>query len=1151
MLDCVTPSTSEQDFAAFIKRWQGSSGAERANKDLFLSELCDVLGVPRPDPVSGVPENDRYVFEKDAPNPREEGGPTTGKIDFYKDGCFILEAKQGSDAGTAKVGTAKRSSATWWKAMQKAYVQGYQYAQAFDVPPPFLIVCDIGYCFDLYATFDGSWNYRHFPDAKRHRIFLADLPTHVETLRAIFTDPHRLDPSRNAAKVTREIAAHLADLARGLEATGFKGQRMATFLMRCIFTMFAEDVGLLPEGLFVRALERDWIGDPKRFPTEAVALWQTMNTGGTLFGVGKILRFNGGLFANPEAPSLTRKQLEKLLEAAKTDWVDVEPAIFGTLLERALDPKERHALGAHFTPRAYVERLVRATIEEPLRAEWDVTRAEAYHLIEGGKETAARGAVRAFHQHLCQVRVLDPACGTGNFLYVTLDLMKRLESEVLGLLGDLGEKQTPLEIQGLTVTPAQFHGLEIKPWAKEIAELVLWIGYLQWQLRSKGDSGVIQEPVLQEYGNIECRDAMLAYDRVEPVLDEKGSPVVRWDGETMKPSPVTGEPIPDESATVKAERYVNPRKAEWPEADYVVGNPPFVGGWRMRASLGDGYVEALRAARPEISDKADLVMHWWDTAAGLTRAGRLRRFGLITTNSVTQVFQRRVLERHLEEGLSISFAIPDHPWVDSTDGAAVRIAMTVGDRGPRSGRLLRVGREAVDDEGVSVPEFRETTGHIHADLSIGADLLSASPLKANDGITSPGVQLYGDGFIVDGTLATSWGAEAERARSSQVLRRYMNARDLLQVSRDVEVIDFIGLDEATARRGFPALFQHVLLRVKPERDQNRREPIRRLWWRFGWERPVLRQQVKGLERFIVTPETAKHRVFVLADATLLPDNMLTVIALEDAFFFGVLSSRAHTRWALSSGGTLEDRPRYTKARCFDPFPFPVSTPAQISRIRELAEQLDSHRKRQQSLHPGLTITGMYNVLERLRSGEALTAKEKVIHEQGLVSVLKQLHDDLDAAVFDAYGWPATLTDEEILERLVALNAERAEEEKRGLIRWLRPEFQNPGGMKTATQESLAGTGTDAGDEELVSRPVAARIWPKALPERIAAVRDLLHQRQPQSFESIRGEFTGAKPKELQGILESLAALGLAVVREEGGARVWAAGGRPTGSGSLG
>ena len=1151
MLNGVSPPHSEQDFATFIKRWKDSSGAERANKDLFLSELCDVLGVPRPNPVSGVPENDRYVFEKDAPNPKESGGTSTGKIDLYKEGCFILEAKQGSDAGTEKVGTAKRSTGAWWKAMQKAYVQGYQYAQAFDAPPPFLIVCDIGYCFDLYATFDGSWNYRHFPDAKRHRIFLADLPAHADTLRAIFTEPLRLDPSKNAAKVTREIAAHLAELARGLEGKGHSGEQIATFLMRCIFTMFAEDVGLLPEGLFVKALETDWVKEPKRFVPEVAALWQTMNTGGALFRVGKILKFNGGLFRDPEALPLTRAQLEQLRDAAQTDWVDVEPAIFGTLLERALDPKERHALGAHFTPRAYVERLVRATIEEPLRAEWDVTRAEAYHLLDAGKDAAARDAIRAFHQQLCQVRVLDPACGTGNFLYVTLDLMKRLESEVLGLLSDLGEKQTPLEIQGLTVTPAQFHGLEIKPWAKEIAELVLWIGYLQWQLRSKGDSGVIQEPVLQEYENIECRDAVLAYDRVEPVIGADGKPVTRWDGETTKPSPVTGEPIPDESARVPQLRYVNPRKAEWPEADYVVGNPPFIGTKRMRSLLGDGYVDALRATyRDEVEDNADFVMQWWNKAASLVGDGRLDRFGFITTNSITQTFNRRVVARFLdaaESRVRLAFAVPDHPWVDEASGASVRVAMTVGGGSDVIvGQLLTVVREeeGAGEDGAIGVALRERNGSINADLTIGANVSKVQALQASEGLCTNGVALHGQGFVVDPEVAARL-----RRDGPSVIRRYLGGRDLLGTPRELYVIDFSFRAESDARAANPAAFQHVVDYVKPERDQNKRASIRERWWRFAWERPVLMKALRGLPRYIATTETAKHRVFQFVSADILPDHMILAIAVDDPGVLGVLSSRIHVIWSLGAGGTLEDRPRYTKSVCFDPFPFPEVAQSSLRRIGSLGEALDAHRKRQAALHRTLTITGMYNVLEKLRSGEALTAKEKVIHEQGLVSVLKQIHDDLDAAVFDAYGWPPTLTDEEILERLVALNAERAEEEKRGLVRWLRPEFQNPGGTKTASQESLPTADDD--ERETTVAGAAPQPWPKTLPLRIGAVRDLLRQGGRRTLDEVRGSFVGAKPKELQGILDSLAALGLAVSHEEDGGRTWTAGGRSAGGGSLG
>ena len=1125
ILLCVTFSTRSTTLglAAFVARWQASSGAERANKDLFFSELCDALGVPRPDPTTGDAERDRYVFEKDAPTPHEGGRTTTGKIDLYKEGCFLLEAKQGSEAGDQKIGTAKRGTGMWGFAMQAAYGQACQYAQAFDEPPPFLVVCDIGYCFDLYATFDGSWNFRHFPDAKRHRIYLADLPAHADTLRTIFTDPHRLDPTRNAAKVTREIAAHLAELARGLEADGYSGERIATFLMRCIFTMFAEDVGLLPEGLFVKALEREWIATPKRFPAEASSLWQTMNAGGAIFGVGKILQFNGGLFANPEALSLSKRQLQLLHEAAKADWVDVEPAIFGTLLERALDPKERHALGAHFTPRAYVERLVRATIEEPLRADWDVVRAEAYHLAEAGKETAAKGAVRTFHKKLCEVRVLDPACGTGNFLYVTLDLLKRLESEVLGLLADLGEKQAPLELQGLTVTPAQFHGLEIKPWAKEIAALVLWIGYLQWQLRSKGDSGVIQEPVLREYGNIECRDAVLAYDRVEPFLDGNGQPVTCWDGETTKRSPVTGVQIPDESARTPVVRYVNPRRAEWPGADYVVGNPPFIGNKRMRTALGDGYVEALRKVHDDVPETADFVMYWWDMAAERVRSGATRRFGLITTNSITQTFNRKIVQRHLDASppLRIVFAVPDHPWVESADGAAVRVAMTIGAFGHGPGQLWTVVRETVGADDDVLVELQGKTGSIHSDLTAGAAVVSAVALRANALLSFQGVIPLGDGFRIDRERVEALGFAPDAL--PQAIRPFMIGRDVAQRPETRYVVDFFGLTAEQARELYPALYQHVFHTVKPERDQNRREVRRRNWWLFGENAPKLRRAVQGLTRYVVTIETSKHKPFVFVPSEVIPDHKLYAIASDDALVLGTLSSRIHLAWALAAGGTLEDRPTWTNTTCFLPFPFPVCTEAQAQRIRNIAERLDAHRKRQQAQYPDLTVTGMYNVLEKLRLAEELTAKERTIHEQGLVSVLKQRHDDLDAAVFDAYGWPATLSDEEILERLVALNAERSAEERRGLVRWIRPEFQNPGGMSAESQQAFSTYAEAVTPASIAS---AARPWPKALPDRIAAVRDLLRSRRAWNSATVTAAFSGAKAREVSSILDSLCALGL-------------------------
>jgi len=992
-----------QNLDAFIAKWAAAGPSERANKDLFLAELCAVLDVPPPNPSANDPERDTYVFEREAKLAHEGGESTIGRIDLYKQDCFILEAKQASGEGSSKLGKAKRGTPAWNILMMEAYGQALGYALSFDRRPPFIIVCDIGHCFDLYAAFDGSGNYRPFPNAQNNRLFLADLGKHRETLRTLFEKPHDLDPSKHSAKITREVAGHLANLAKKLEDDGHDATLVAQFLMRCLFTMFAEDVGLLPEGMFTKALKEQWLPHPEIFPSQIEHVWRTMNEGGELFVIGRILRFNGGLFANPQALRLDKKALGLLLEAAECNWSDVEPAIFGTLLERALDPKERHALGAHYTPRAYVERLVRPTIEEPLRADWDVVQAQARRFVVAAEQAKTPKAhkdklaeavevVRAFHSKLCHTHVLDPACGSGNFLYVTLDLFKRLEGEVLGLLESLGEKQTLMHMEKVRVTPAQFHGIEIKRWAKEIAELVLWIGYLQWHFRMYGKNSPVSEPVLQDYKNIECRDAVLAYDgEPELVRDEKGKPVTRWDGESTKTNSVTGNEVPDETKRVSVYKYKNPRKADWPKVDFIVGNPPFIGTKRMRSALTDEYVDALRTTyQAEVEDNADLVMYWWEKAAALLAKKAIQSFGFITTNSITMSFNRRLVRRHLESGVRLVWCVPDHPWSDSESGAAVRIAMTSAsidmDRRPV---LMRVVTEETDPEAgdgsASITFSIQTGGVLHEDLRMGADVAGVGPLLANGGLGGMGVALHGHGFV----LEPSQAIKLRGGLTDPTIRPYLGGRDLQQERRERYLIDFSGMTEEAARIVNPAAFQHVVDHVLPERVANRRDSIRTLWWRFGWERPLLREAMNGLPRFVATPETAKSRVFQFVDGAVLPDHKIVVVASDDASHLGVLSSRVHVTWALASGGRLEDRPVYNKSLCFDTFPFPLGGTNQLARIRELGEELDAHRKRQQAAHPDLTITGMYNVLEKLRSGEALTAKDKVIHEQGLVSVLKK------------------------------------------------------------------------------------------------------------------------------------------------------------------
>ena len=637
------------------------------------------------------------------------------------------------------------------------------------------------------------------------------------------------------------------------------------------------------------------------------------------------------------------------------------------------------------------------------------------------------------------------------------------------------------------------------------------------------------EPVIKKFSNVECRDAVLAYDGTEPVIDADGKPVTNWDGRTFKIHPVTGEQVPDEGAQVQELRYLNPRIAAWPEADYVVGNPPFIGASTMRRALGDGYVDSLRKAWKDVPDSTDFVMYWWQHAAELTRKGKLLRFGFITTNSLRQAFNRRILHQQLtaKPALSLSFAIPDHPWVDSADGAAVRIAMTVGKpaiEGDEGIQATVVEEREGAGEGLSV-ELLTRKGVLHADLSVGANVVSAKTLRANERLSYPGIEPHGAGFVVS-------LEQGEKLDGGNLLRFYRNRRDLTDKPRGVMVIDAFGIEENELRLRYPATWQWLNDRVKPERDQNPRESRRKNWWLFGESCPKYRAALPPLRRYIATVKTAKHRLFQFLDSNILPDSKLIAITLEDSFFLGILSSRIHMVWAVASGSTLEDRPTYVKSASFEQFPFPAASDEQMQKIRAIAEELDSHRKRQQELHSGLGLTDMYNVLTKLRAGETLTAKEKTIHEQGLVSVLRQLHDDLDAAVADAYGWPANLTDEEILERLVTLNAERAREEAQGLVRWLRPEYQKPQGEQPAVQARMELR------EEEVATPVtslkAKTPWPKTLPEQVQAVRTaLVAAAGPVTAEAIARTFLRARTDKIGELLATLAALGQARETEPG------------------
>jgi len=393
-------------------------------------------------------------------------------------------------------------------------------------------------------------------------------------------------------------------------------------------------------------------------------------------------------------------------------------------------------------------------------------------------------------------------------------------------------------------------------------------------------------------------------------------------------------------------------------------------------------------------------------------------------------------------------------------------------------------------------------------------------------MSATGVKLHGAGFLVTPERARELGF-GELPGLDHYIRSYRNGRDIAARPRGLMVIDLDSLAIEEVRTKFPAVYQHILTTVKPERDVNREPSRKQFWWRFGRRNTELRSALKGLRRYIATVETIQTPLLRLLDASILPDNMLVNIASSDAFLLGVLSSRIHVAWALAAGGRLGvgNDPRYNKTRCFEPFPFPDATEPQRERIRFLGEQLDAHRKRQQEAHPNLTLTEMYNALEDLRSGQPLTPVGQVLHERGLVSVLRELHDDLDHAVADAYGWPADLATEDILFRLVELNAARAAEERSGIVRWLRPEFQKV----TPTQTGLA---VEMAEEDHAPARVGRLAWPPSLPERVRAVRDYLSQSPaPVPPATVARNFVRARVPEVTAILDTLTALGQAQLNQ--------------------
>jgi type II restriction/modification system DNA methylase subunit YeeA len=1019
----------------FKTKWSRVQGKETSIYQEHFTDLCRLLGQQTPNEADPSGK-DFFCFQKlvtkdaeflnlDAP----EGEPVErGFADVWKKEHFGWEYK------------GKR------KNLDEAYRQLQQYREDLE-NPPFLIVCDFEH-YIIRTNFTGTVQKTYkFTNAE------IDEPENWRVLLACFENPDSLKPEQTTAEVTKELAAQIGKVAMTLqeresvelsnvktrkEITVAKNNnlRIARFLNRLVFCMFAEDTGLLPENLFTNILKAS-LHNPKHFTDTTADLFKKMQKGGR-FGNDPIRHFNGHLFDDFTVFELTEAEIKYLHTAATAEWQFVQPSIMGTLFQRALDFEEggklRAQLGAHYTDEGEIKIIVEPVLMSPLRREWAALKATLQASFKRGKGTAEeRARIQKFLKKLRTIIVLDPACGSGNFLYVSLQLLLALEKAVINFAAQLGFAFD------LEVSVKQLRAIEINPYAFELAQVSVQIGYLQWR-RDNGFPNE-QSPVLQNLDGFKYEDALLE----QRFKKKKSLKAAR------KKEHVENEAVET--------HYI---ERAWPDADVIVGNPPFLGGSKLWEELGREYQNQLwDVFSGRVPGGADLCCYWFEKARKQIENGKSKRAGLLATQGIRGGANRKVLESIKESG-DIFFAISDRDWI--LDGANVHVSMVGFDSGGEKERIL-------DDIKVA---------NINADLSAHADVTAAKPLKENLEISFRGTQKSGDFDIAD-ELAREWlnAPNPNGKPNSDLLKPWLNGGAIVKRLPPVWIID-TGTDlKVNDFTIYEKPYAHAFKFVKPQRDKNKREHRRLNWWLHAETCPGMRTAIIGQQRFLTTPRVSKFRIFSWADSITLPDDGIYIFARSDDYFFGVVHSRLHEVWTRSQGTQVREREsgfRYTPNTCFETFPFPHATPAQENAIAAAAKELNQLREgwlnppewtEIRTLEfPGtpdgvwaryidpatikeVTLPGQDNIPEKewtkIKVGTVVYPRREPkdakcaadLKKRTLTNLynarppwLDNAHKTLDAAVAAAYGWPADLTDDQILEKLLALNLERAAEEAR-------------------------------------------------------------------------------------------------------------------------
>ncbi len=968
-------NNSEMTPTEFIARWKNNTATERAGAQAHFIDLCSMLGVDTPN--ANPHEIDDYAFERGA----KRTGAGHGWADVWKRGCFAWEYKKpGSN-------------------LDAALKQLMTYALALD-NPPLLVVSDRLHI-HIHTHFTGT-------PSETHTINLDDIGTveNLQKLRWLFNNPDKFKPQRTTAGLTLEAANLFGDLARTLQDRGHDPKKVAHFLNKVLFCLFAEDAAapgqepLLPDMIFSKILANG-LKDIARFEGQIRNLFKAMSNKDGEFGVLLIDWFNGGLFDDDVIIPLKQDDILKLVNVARLNWSQIEPSIFGTLFERGLNPKKRSQLGAHYTDPQSIMRIVNPVIVEPLLAEWSLEKEKiaslmtTVHSIDTSAKAAdkkkatvalkeAHSSYINFIEKLKAFKVLDPACGSGNFLYMALQSLKDIELRVMLEAEELG-----LERGFPQVGPESVLGIELDPYAAELARVTVWIGEIQWMLKHGFQPS--RNPILKTLNQIECRDALM---------------------------------------TAGDDGFV---EAEWPTADVIIGNPPFLGGSKKRGELGDEIFSSLaKIYEGRVPAGADLVCYWFDKAGKAIVKNGVSRVGLVATQAIRAGANRSVLTKLTNSSLIFN-AWSDEPWVN--EGASVRVS------------IVCFGHNN------SIVLDGNPVNYIHANLTASSDqeaihLSDAKQLKENTGTCFEGTKKYG-AFDIDAETARAWLLMPNVNSKSNVLvvKPWRNGNHLTKRANEKWIIDFgtdISLDEA-------ALFEKPYLHIKEFVKNVRKD---KKWWLHERPRPEMRAALANLTRYIATSRVSKYRFFSFLDKTILPDTRLAVIARYDDTFFGVLHSRMHEVWSLSTGsvhGDGEDggRPTYNAQACFETFPFPEgltpNIPADIyvndpraQNIAVAAQRLNELRENW--LNPPEWIERVPEVVagypDRIlpKLGHENDLKKRTLtnlynaRQKGDAQWLDNLHRDLDVAVAAAYGWTdytAEMGDEEILRRLLELNLERS------------------------------------------------------------------------------------------------------------------------------